>query len=110
MFFITAFLFPFPLPLLCTRQRLRMGCEQVAAVMTVGQLTEVVAMLMMGWFLRAWRIKYILILALGGLLRYMLFAFGAENESLLSIMLGVALWNLLELFLRGRKGVSSKEN
>ncbi len=95
MFFITAFLFSIPLAayFMHTPQQLRlMGCEQVAAVMTVGQLTEVVAMLMMGWFLRAWRIKYILILALGcGLLRYMLFAFGAENESLLSIMLGVAL-------------------
>ena len=95
MFFGTAFLFSIPLAayFMHTPQQLRfLGCEQIAAVMTVGQLTEVVAMLMMGWLLRTWRIKSIFVLALGcGTLRYLLFAVGASDDSLASVLLGVAL-------------------
>ena len=95
MLFGTAFLFSIPLSayFMHTPQQLRLlGCEQVAAVMTVGQLTEVAAMLMMGWFLKTWRIKSIFVLALGcGMLRYLLFALGAGNGSLVSVLLGVAL-------------------
>lgn len=95
IFFGTAFLFSIPLAayFMHTPQQLRfLGCEQIAAVMTVGQLTEVVAMLMMGWLLQKWRIKYIFVLALGcGFLRYLLFAVGASEDSLGSVLLGVAL-------------------
>ena len=95
MFFGTAFLFSIPLSayFMHTPQQLRfLGCEQIAAVMTVGQLTEVVAMLMMGWLLRTWRIKSIFVLALGcGTLRYLLFAVGASDGSLACVLLGVAL-------------------
>ena len=52
MFFITAFLFPFPAAYFMHTQQLRLWGEQVAAVMTVGQLTENSGVLMMGWFLR----------------------------------------------------------
>jgi MFS family permease len=76
-----------------TPQQLRfLGCEQIAAIMTVGQLTEVAAMLMMAWFLRNWSIKAIFVLALGcGTLRYLLYAVGAAEDSLASVMLGIAL-------------------
>jgi MFS family permease len=95
MFFGTAFLFSIPLSayFMHTPQQLRfLGCEQIAAMMTVGQLTEVAAMLMMGWLLRTWRIKSIFVLALGcGTLRYLLFAVGASDDSLACVLLGVAL-------------------
>jgi MFS family permease len=95
MFFGTAFLFSIPLAayFMHTPQQLRfLGCEQIAAVMTVGQLTEVVAMLMMGWLLRTWSIKSIFVLALVcGTLRYLLYAVGASDDSIASVLLGVAL-------------------
>ena len=95
IFFGTAFLFSIPLAayFMHTPQQLRfLGCEQIAAVMTVGQLTEVAAMLLMGWLLKTWRIKSIFILALScGTLRYLLFAVGASDDSLTCVLLGVAL-------------------
>ena len=95
VFFGTAFLFSIPLSayFMHTPQQLRfLGCEQIAAVMTVGQLTEVVAMLIMGWLLRTWTIKAIFVLALGcGTLRYLLYALGAADNSIASVLLGVAL-------------------
>ena len=95
VFFGTAFLFSIPLAayFMHTPQQLRfLGCEQIAAVMTVGQLTEVAAMLMMGWLLRTWTIKAIFVLALGcGTLRYLLYALGAADNSIASVLLGVAL-------------------
>jgi len=95
VFFGTAFLFSIPLAayFMHTPQQLRfLGCEQIAAVMTVGQLTEVVAMLMMGWLLRTWSIKSIFVLALGcGTFRYLLYAVGASDDSIASVLLGVAL-------------------
>ena len=95
MFFGTAFLFSIPLAayFMHTPQQLRfLGCEQIAAVMTVGQLTEVAAMLMMAWFLRNWSIKAIFVLALAcGTLRYLLYAWGASDDSLASVLLGIAL-------------------
>ena len=95
VFFGTAFLFSIPLAayFMHTPQQLRfLGCEQIAAVMTVGQLTEVVAMLIMGWLLRTWTIKAIFVLALGcGTLRYLLYALGAADNSIASVLLGVAL-------------------
>ncbi len=95
MFFGTAFLFSIPLAayFMHTPQQLRfLGCEQIAAVMTVGQLTEVAAMLMMAWFLRNWSIKAIFVLALGcGTLRYLLYAWGASDDFLASVLLGIAL-------------------
>lgn len=93
--FGTAFLFSIPLAayFMHTPQQLRfLGCEQVAAVMTVGQIVEVAAMLMMGWFLRKWRIKWVFVLALAcGTLRYVLYALGAHLDSILSVLLGVGL-------------------
>jgi len=95
VFFGTAFLFSIPLSayFMHTPQQLRfLGCEQIAAVMTVGQLTEVAAMLMMGWLLRTWTIKSIFVLALGcGTMRYLLYAVGASNDSIASVLFGVAL-------------------
>ena len=95
IFFGTAFLFSIPLAayFMHTPQQLRfLGCEQIAAIMTVGQLTEVAAMLLMAWFLKNWSIKAIFVLALGcGTLRYLLYAVGAAEDSLASVLIGIAL-------------------
>ena len=95
IFFGIAFLFSIPLSayFMHTPMQLRfLGCEQIAAVMTIGQLTEVAAMLIMGWLLRTWKIKTIFALALScGTFRYMLYAIGASDNSLTCVLLGVAL-------------------
>ena len=69
-----------------------MGCEQVAAVMTVGQLTEVVAIAMMELVPTSMENKVHFDSGSGMRTTPIhAFAVGAENDSLLSIMLGVAL-------------------
>lgn len=95
VFFWVAFLFSIPLAAFYMHTPLQLralGCERVAAVMTVGQFTEIVAMLMMGWFLQRWRPKWLFAVALGcGMLRYMLYVYGAQFDFVLAVLLGVAL-------------------
>ena len=114
IFFGTAFLFSIPLSayFMHTPQQLRfLGCEQIAAVMTVGQLTEVVAMLLMGWLLRRWTIKSIFVLALGcGTLRYLLYAVGASDDSIASVLLGVALHGICWTYFFEAGKVFGQEN
>lgn len=94
VFFGTSFLFSIPLAafyLHTPRHLNAVGWQQVAAGMTLGQVTEAVAMVLMGWFLKSWRIKWLLLLAMGaGLIRYSLYALGAEADSVFLILLGVA--------------------
>ncbi len=94
VYFGTSFFFSIPLAAfyLHTPRHLRaLGWEQVAAGMTVGQLTEAVAMVLMGWFLRSWRIKWLLTLALlCGIARYALYAMGGAGSSAVFVLVGVA--------------------
>ena len=56
--------------------------------MTLGQVTEIIAMFGLGWLLLNWRLKWIFACGLGfGVARFALSAFNTEN----SLLLGVAL-------------------
>lgn len=94
VFFATSFFFAIPLAAfyLHTPRNLRvLGWDQVAAGMTIGQVSEVIAMLLMGWVLRAWRIKWLFAFALScGIVRYTLYALGSSAGSPICILLGVA--------------------
>ena len=76
--FITAALFNIPLAALFpyTPPNLReLGMEHTTAWMSLGQVTEIIAMFLLAGLLARWRIKWIFVLGLGlGLLRYSLCA------------------------------------
>jgi nucleoside transporter len=65
-----------------------LGFKHTSAWMSLGQVTEVLAMLSIGWLLVHWRLKWIFVLGLSlGVLR---FAFSAMNGKI-SLLTGVAL-------------------
>lgn len=76
--FVTSALFAMPLAAFYpyTPAHLRsLGLERTAAWMSLGQVTEVIAMLLLAQLLTRWRIKWILATGLAlGLLRYLLYA------------------------------------
>ncbi len=94
VFFGTSFLFSIPLAAFYPHTNLHLkelGFKSIAAGMTVGQMTEAVAMLAMGWLLRKWRIKWLLATAIGcGLIRYTCYIFGGMMDSPIMILIGVA--------------------
>lgn len=95
LFFVTSFLFFIPISafyLHTPRLLDHLGWKSVAAGLTLGQATEVVAMLLLGYFLKRWRIKWLLLLALfSGLVRYALYAVGDIQHSPYWVLAGVAL-------------------
>ncbi len=78
VYFSSALLFSIPLGAyyLHTPQHLaELGVEAVSGLMTTAQLMETVAMLAMGWVIAKYRVKTILLVALGfGVLRYGFYA------------------------------------
>ncbi|NWK57172.1 MFS transporter [Verrucomicrobiaceae bacterium N1E253] len=69
-----------------------LGDGHPAASMTLGQVTEVVALLLLGGFLARGRVKWVLVAALAfALLRYLLFAFAGWSGSLWWVWLGIAM-------------------
>jgi hypothetical protein len=89
--FLTAALFSIPLaafyPFTPTHLR-QLGLVHTSAWMTVGQATEVAAMLGLGRLLGAWRLKWIIATGLGfGLLRYALCTF----DGMVPVLAGVFL-------------------
>ena len=65
-----------------------LGFTHTSAWMTLGQVTEIIAMFGLGWLLLNWRLKWIFACGLGfGVARFALSAFNTEN----SLLLGVAL-------------------
>jgi MFS family permease len=94
VFMLTTFLFSIPLaayymhtPMLLQA----MEFKRVAASLTVGQMTEVVAMLAMGYAIRRFPSRIILLSAIAcGTLRYALYALGATTGSPALVLLGVA--------------------
>lgn len=63
-----------------------------AASMTLGQLTEILAMLMLSGMLARGKLKWVLVASLFvGLLRYILFAIGSSTGGLIWIWLGIAM-------------------
>ncbi|WP_309489322.1 MFS transporter [Oceaniferula flava] len=69
-----------------------LGDGHPVASMTLGQVTEIVAMLMLSGLLAKWRLRWVLLIAIGfALLRYLLFALGGWSEGLTWIWLGIAM-------------------
>ena len=78
------------------------GVTNAAGKMTLGQMSEIVFMLLMPWFFRRLGVKQMLLVGMAAwVARYMLFAYG--NNGALVWMLYLrhsAAWHLLRLLLR----------
>jgi len=89
--FITAALFAVPLAAFYpfTPPQLReLGLRHTTAWMTLGQVTEIISMLALGWLLSNWRLKWIFAGGLGfGLLRYVLCAMNGKTAVLAGVTL-----------------------
>jgi nucleoside transporter len=68
------------------------GFLQPASTMTIGQMSEIFFMLLIPFFFRKLGVKWMILLGmLGWVLRYVLFAYGAPDQVVWMIFLGVAL-------------------
>ena len=68
------------------------GFLQPASTMTIGQMSEIIFMLLIPFFFRRLGVKWMILVGmLSWVLRYLLFAFGAPDQAFWMIMLGVAL-------------------
>lgn len=71
---------------------MELGDAHPAASMTLGQIAEIIAMLVLGWLLAKGKLRWVLTSALlMGLARYVLFAFSGWGGELLWIWIGIAL-------------------
>ena len=76
-----------------------LGFRSVAAGMTLGQVFEIVAFLMMGYWLRRVRIRTLLMVAMGcAVVRYCLFAMGGVMPHYLWILVGLSLHGICWTF------------
>ncbi len=68
------------------------GFEEAASFMTIGQMSEIFFMLMIPLFFRHLGVKWMILVGmLAWVLRYLLFAFGAPDQTFWMIFMGVAL-------------------
>ncbi|MDA0766603.1 MAG: MFS transporter [Verrucomicrobia bacterium] len=68
------------------------GFEQAASFMTIGQMSEIFFMLLIPFFFRKLGVKWMIVIGmLAWVARYLLFAFGAPDQLVWMIFLGVAL-------------------
>ncbi len=68
------------------------GFEQAASTMTLGQMSEIVFMLLIPFFFRTLGVKLMLLIGMGcWVARYLLFAFGAPEQVAWMLLAGVAL-------------------
>jgi len=95
VFLITSVFFAIPLAAfyMYTPIHLKeLGDGHPVASMTLGQVTEIAAMLMLSGMLAKWRLRWVLLIAIGfALVRYLLFALGGWTEGLVWIWLGIAM-------------------
>ena len=102
VYLITTFLLSVPLAAfyMHTPIHLRdLGFRSVAAGMTLGQVFEIVAFLMMGYWLRRVRIRTLLMVAMGcAVVRYSLFAMGGVIPHYLWILVGLSLHGICWTF------------
>jgi nucleoside transporter len=102
VYFLTAFLFSIPLAAfyMHTPRHLEdLGMTSVAAGMSWGQVSEVVALMALGYVMVRWRLKTMLLFAIAcGIARYALNAVGAATESVTPILVGVVLHGLCWTF------------
>lgn len=68
------------------------GFEQAASTMTIGQMSEIVFMLLIPFFFRRLGVKWMILIGMAAwVLRYMLFAYGAPDQVAWMIFAGIAL-------------------
>lgn len=68
------------------------GFEQAAATMTLGQMSEIVFMLLIPFFFRKLGVKWMILIGmLAWVARYLLFAYGAPDQVVWMLLLAVAL-------------------
>ena len=69
-----------------------MGFEQAASAMTIGQASEIIFMLLVPFFFRRLGVKWMILVGmLAWVGRYLLFAFGAQDQVVWMLFLGIAL-------------------
>ena len=102
VYFLTAFLFSIPLAAYypySAKYLKFLGVQNVATFLSVGQLSELAAMLLMGFFFRRFGVKWTLLFALGsGVLRYLCYAFTTWQGSPEG---GVLLWMVAGVLMHG---------
>lgn len=68
------------------------GFEQAASTMTVGQMSEVFFMMLIPFFFRRLGVKWMILIGMGAwIARYLLFAFGAPDQVVWMLLLGLIL-------------------
>jgi nucleoside transporter len=71
------------------------GFEQAASTMTIGQMSEIFFMLLIPFFFRRLGVKWMILIGMGAwVLRYLLFAFGADDQVAWMLLFAVALHGL----------------
>ncbi len=87
------------------------GFEQAASTMSLGQMSEIVFMLLVPFFFRRLGVKWMILVGMAAwVVRYLLFAFGAPDQVTWMLLLGVAAARrLLRLLLRHRLHVHRPE-
>ena len=69
-----------------------MGFEQAASAMSVGQMTEIIFMLMLPFFFRKLGVKWMVMIGMAAWVsRYLLFAWGASDQVVWMLFAGIAL-------------------
>ncbi|BCX47315.1 MFS transporter [Haloferula helveola] len=69
-----------------------MGFEQPVSAMTIGQMSEIIFMLMIPFFFRMLGVKWMILIGMAAwVVRYLLFAFGAPDQVAWMLFLGIAL-------------------
>ena len=69
-----------------------MGFKQPASAMAIGQMSEIIFMLLVPFFFRKLGVKWMIIVAmLAWVLRYVLFAYGASEQSVWMLFAAIAL-------------------
>lgn len=102
VYFLTAFLFSVPVAAYYpySAKFLKfLGVENVATMLSIGQTSEIAAMLMMGWLLRRLRLKWVFLIALGsGLLRYLFYLIPVGGEG---FSMNLLVWVGVGIFMHG---------
>ncbi|MGJ8723380.1 MAG: MFS transporter [Roseibacillus sp.] len=102
VYFLTAFLFSIPVaayyPYSAKFLKV-LGVENVATMLSIGQTSEIIAMLLMGWTFRRLRLKWIFLIALGtGVLRYLFYLVPASSGEVSPMQV---TWVVLGIFMHG---------
>lgn len=95
VFFIASILICIPLAFYyqeANKYMNEVGVSQAAAKMALGQVSELVFMLLIPWFFRKFGLKYMLLIGMGAwVLRYVCFSFGNADDLMSLIYLGIIL-------------------